>query len=177
VIVSRRRLMDVGLTFAAAILPAAAPPGKMVGPQLGDGFVPVREPGRPALRAAELQVGVAPVLAWPVDLKTGKVRNAPLSFSEVLVLRASAGGSTGTIVAFSAVCPHAGCTVSQWLAKTHRLRCPCHGSEFDLARGGMVLAGPAPVPLPTLPVRVVDTFVTVAGTFSAPPGGHTSRTM
>jgi thiosulfate dehydrogenase [quinone] large subunit len=56
-------------------------------------------------------------------------------------------------VAFSAVCTHAGCTVA--IAPDGRtFRCPCHGAVYDAATG-QVLAGPAPAPLPSVPVHVV----------------------
>jgi rieske iron-sulfur protein len=35
-----------------------------------------------------------------------------------------------------------------------QLACPCHGSVFDPARGAEVVAGPAPRPLPEIPVKV-----------------------
>jgi Rieske Fe-S protein len=44
----------------------------------------------------------------------------------------------GKVVAFSAVCPHQGCTVG--VAKP--LKCPCHGSAFNPATGALI-KGPA----------------------------------
>ncbi len=53
-------------------------------------------------------------------------------------------------VAFDAVCPHAGCTVAyQQAAKI--IACPCHGSEFDAATGGLI-RGPATRGLTPIPV-------------------------
>jgi Rieske Fe-S protein len=80
-------------------------------------------------------------------------------------------------VAFTAICPHAACIVSGWAAQTYLLHCPWQGAEYDPAKGRLVVAWPAPSPLPTLPVQVLDGVVTVAGPFSARPGGHASRTM
>jgi thiosulfate dehydrogenase [quinone] large subunit len=55
-----------------------------------------------------------------------------------------------TFVAFDAVCPHAGCTVAyQQSAKI--IACPCHGSEFDAATGGL-LRGPAQRGLTSIPI-------------------------
>jgi rieske iron-sulfur protein len=174
-IVSRREVMGSGLTAAAAVtLPAAAMPDRTAVPQLGDVFVSIADPGAP-LHAEAIQVGAAPVLAWPMDRKSGVVRDAA-RFNQVLLLRVATDTSY-EIVAFTAICPHAGCAVSGWIAQTAHLRCPCHGSEYDPAKNGIVVAGPSPLPLPTLPVQIVDGLVTVAGPFSAQPGGHTSRTM
>jgi nitrite reductase/ring-hydroxylating ferredoxin subunit len=58
---------------------------------------------------------------------------------------------SGDFVAYSAVCTHQGCTVAY---HGGQLACPCHGSVFNPARGAEVVAGPAPRPLPEIPVKV-----------------------
>jgi cytochrome b6-f complex iron-sulfur subunit len=58
---------------------------------------------------------------------------------------------SGNFVAYSAVCTHQGCTVAY---QNGQLACPCHGSVFDPANGAEVVAGPAPRPLPEIPVEV-----------------------
>jgi rieske iron-sulfur protein len=167
--------MDLGLMVAAAVtLPVAAMPDRTAGPQLGDIFVSTSNQSAP-LRAEAIRVGAAPVLAWPMDRESGVVRDGA-RFNQVLLLRVARKNSD-EIVAFTAICPHAGCTVSEWLAQTSHLHCPCHGSEYDPAKNGIVVAGPSPLPLPSLPVKIVGGLVTVTGPFSARPGGHTSRTM
>jgi Rieske Fe-S protein len=54
---------------------------------------------------------------------------------------------------FSAICTHQGCLVSA--VADGKITCPCHGSTFD-ANTGAVLGGPAPSPLATVPVKVVN---------------------
>jgi thiosulfate dehydrogenase [quinone] large subunit len=49
--------------------------------------------------------------------------------------------SSGTFVAFDAVCPHAGCTVG-YDPSAKVTTCPCHGSQFN-ASTGAVEVGPA----------------------------------
>jgi thiosulfate dehydrogenase [quinone] large subunit len=56
----------------------------------------------------------------------------------------------GTFLAYDAVCPHAGCTVG-YSAAAKLLVCPCHGSEFDVQTGN-VLVGPAPTGLSPIAV-------------------------
>jgi thiosulfate dehydrogenase (quinone) large subunit len=56
--------------------------------------------------------------------------------------------TSGTYVAFSAICTHAGCTVG-FDKSAERFVCPCHGSEFN-ATTGAVLQGPAELPLPRI---------------------------
>ena len=57
----------------------------------------------------------------------------------------------GEIVAYSAICTHAGCTVAY---RDSQLVCPCHGSIFDPANGAEVVTGPAQTPLPEIPIEV-----------------------
>jgi thiosulfate dehydrogenase [quinone] large subunit len=72
----------------------------------------------------------------------------PVSQDPGLVIQPSAG----QFVAYDALCPHAGCTV-QYASSNQVITCPCHGSEFDVATGA-VLVGPAQVGL--TPLTVTD---------------------
>jgi thiosulfate dehydrogenase [quinone] large subunit len=56
----------------------------------------------------------------------------------------------GKFVAFSAICTHEGCTVN-FDRSAEEFVCPCHGSIYN-ATTGAVLQGPAPSPLPSIPV-------------------------
>ncbi|MCS7160874.1 MAG: ubiquinol-cytochrome c reductase iron-sulfur subunit [Gemmatales bacterium] len=56
------------------------------------------------------------------------------------------------LVAFSAVCPHLGCSV-RYDAMDDRFSCPCHAGVFDLS--GQVVEGPPPRPMDRLQVRLV----------------------
>lgn len=58
--------------------------------------------------------------------------------------------SKSDVVCFSAICTHKGCTVEPAGKELH---CPCHGSRYS-ATTGKVLGGPAPKPLPKIPVQV-----------------------
>ncbi len=55
-------------------------------------------------------------------------------------------------VAFDAVCPHAGCTVS-YASGAGVIVCPCHGSEFN-SQTGAVEAGPSPTGLRSIPIAL-----------------------
>ena len=57
----------------------------------------------------------------------------------------------GEFVAFSSICTHQGCPVSDIANGT--INCACHGSQFSV-EDGSVVAGPAPSPLPPVEVTV-----------------------
>jgi ubiquinol-cytochrome c reductase iron-sulfur subunit len=57
-------------------------------------------------------------------------------------------------VAYSKVCTHAGCPVGLYQEQLYQLLCPCHQSLFDVLKGAQQVFGPAPRPLPQLPLRI-----------------------
>jgi ubiquinol-cytochrome c reductase iron-sulfur subunit len=59
-------------------------------------------------------------------------------------------------LAFSKVCTHAGCPVGLYMEVTQQLLCPCHQSLFDVLDGCEPVFGPAPRPLPQLPLYIDD---------------------
>lgn len=75
--------------------------------------------------------------------------------------------------AYSKVCTHAGCMVSE--EENGRLVCPCHFAEYDPRRGAEVVGGPAPRALPQLPITISsDGYLMATGGFEGPigPGGE-----
>ena len=82
-------------------------PNRTAGPQPGDGFVPVADPGGPVLRPEVIRRGAAPILVWLKDRKTGLVRDGA-RFNQVLLLRVlddAVNERTDKLVAFSAIFP------------------------------------------------------------------------
>jgi len=67
--------------------------------------------------------------------------------------------SDGTLKAFTAICPHQGCPVSE--VTDGEIVCPCHGSTFSIVDGA-VIQGPAPEGLAAEPIAVRDGTVTLA---------------
>jgi rieske iron-sulfur protein len=184
----RRQMLNLGL--AAVATPVASPAfaydfsprGASVavddflcfssGPREGSVINPV-----------DVVAGQAPITAWPMapDQKLVKygsrfnlvlvVRLDPKTLDEAESVRAADG-----IVAFSAICTHAACTVSGWLPDAQHFRCPCHLSEYDPKHGCEVVFGPAPRPLPALPLKIVDQSLRVASGFTDRVGGGASMT-
>jgi ubiquinol-cytochrome c reductase iron-sulfur subunit len=76
-----------------------------------------------------------------------------------------------TIVAYSKICTHVGCPVALYEQTTHHILCPCHQSTFDASHGASVIFGPAPRPLPQLPLMVDSNgFIAAASDFTQPVG-------
>lgn len=69
--------------------------------------------------------------------------------------------AAGQYKAFTAVCTHQGCTVSQ--VSNNQIMCPCHGSIFS-AKDGSVVNGPATSPLAAMTATVSGANVDVTGT-------------
>ena len=93
------------------------------------------------------------------------VRLDPAKLQEQTLSRAAQG-----VVAYSAVCTHAGCDGFGWVADKQTFKCPCHDSQFDPADAGKIADGPATRRLPALPLKIADGLVVVAGSFSARVG-------
>jgi ubiquinol-cytochrome c reductase iron-sulfur subunit len=75
------------------------------------------------------------------------------------------------IVCYSKICTHVGCPVALYEQTTHHILCPCHQSTFDAERGATVLFGPAPRPLPQLPLAVdAEGYLVANGDFNQPVG-------
>ncbi len=87
----------------------------------------------------------ANVLATTSEIPVG---SGKIFTAEKIVVTQSASGD---FKAFSAVCTHMGCIVSQIANGT--IDCPCHGSQYSI-KTGAVVAGPAPSPLPAASIKV-----------------------
>ncbi len=76
-----------------------------------------------------------------------------------------------SLVAYSAICTHLGCSVLPNLTEEGGILCPCHASLFDPAADAAVLSGPASRPLPALPLEIAaDGVIVAAGGFDGPVG-------
>ncbi len=57
-------------------------------------------------------------------------------------------------VAYSKLCTHLGCPVGLYEQQLEMLVCPCHQSMFNVTNGAIPNFGPAPRPLPQLPLYI-----------------------
>src|SRR5580700_2693859 len=93
------------------------------------------------IKPQDLKLGGPPVHAWPKDPKTSVVRSGS-RLNELLVVRLdpaelddeTRSHAADGIVAYSAICSHAGCPITGWLkgesGDNDVFKCFCHNSEF-----------------------------------------------
>jgi rieske iron-sulfur protein len=79
------------------------------------------------------------------------------------------------VVAYSDVCTHAGCSVSDSDTRAGSMKCPCHSGEYDPKRGCIVIGGPPPRPLAQLPIVQEGDNLVVADFFLQMPYPFTSE--
>jgi ubiquinol-cytochrome c reductase iron-sulfur subunit len=81
-------------------------------------------------------------------------------------------------VAYSKLCTHAGCPVGLYERELHLLVCPCHQSMFNIDDGAVPQFGPAPRPLPQLPLYIDSSgFLRAQAGYDQPVGpGYYERT-
>lgn len=95
---------------------------------------------------------------------------------ELLSERTVAGGAVDGWVAYSKICTHAGCSVGllgiddRPPDQTRQLVCPCHQSVFDPSDAAKPRGGPAPRPLPQLPLANEDGILVSTSDFDGPVG-------
>ncbi|QID19257.1 Rieske (2Fe-2S) protein [Nitrogeniibacter mangrovi] len=148
-------------------------------PQPGDRLAVFGDEGETLhpLDVADIKAGAKPLVVYPLDPATGTLRDGS-RLNRILLLRldpASLDDHTRAlaadgVVAYSAVCTHQGCDLSEYNPKEGVLFCFCHFSKFRPTRGGEVVSGPAPRSLPILPLRSDSGELVVADSFSARPG-------
>lgn len=170
--ISRRSLLaGAGGLAGAAVITAAATPLASLGPTLNPlhrtpwtrGIRLIDDSGHP-YRADEIQIGsfytALPEHGDPESFGAGVlVVRLPASFIHLPAAR-RAWAPQG-ILAYSKICPHAGCAISLYRYPTYAptsqepaFTCPCHYSTFLPGEGGRLVFGPAGRALPQLPLMI-----------------------
>lgn len=146
-------------------------------PQAGDWLVQVDDDAMKPLVAADFKIGDKPMVVFPCDPVTKTLRDGS-RLNRIVLVRLepatldapTAARAADGIVAYSAFCTHQGCDVSSWVAAEKVLLCFCHFSKFAPQQEAAVTGGPAPRPLPALPIKLQDDKLVIAGRFTAAPG-------
>jgi Rieske Fe-S protein len=164
-------------TVADAARPAVAASSPNDRPKEGDFLVAVDADQPVPLEAKDIALNAKPIRAWPMDPDGPVVRNGS-RLNRVVVVRLDPAALTGDtvqraaegVVAYSAICPHAGCEVSGWSEERALLECSCHYSHYDPSAGAAVIDGPTQRPLAALPLKIVDGKLVVAKPFTGRVG-------
>lgn len=168
--------------FSAELAAAASGDARKLPPQPGDLLAwPSSDFDDRLVTPAEIVAGAAPLLVYPRDPVSGVARERS-RLNQILLLRLDPGAldaATGKlavdgIVAYSGICTHAACGVSEWDAAAQRLICPCHSSAYDPHARAKVVNGPATRALPALPIAIADGRISVAGPFTGAVGAQTA---
>jgi ubiquinol-cytochrome c reductase iron-sulfur subunit len=170
IVVKRRRLLaglfglGAGIFGIVAIFPLLRSLGPLPGDTLdrtnwkrGERLVDID--GRP-INVADLAVGSI-MTVFPEGYESN---TQDQSQDQTVLIRASTqafttrpGRETWTpngYVAYSKLCTHLGCPVGLYEQELELLVCPCHQSMFNVLDGAVPEFGPAPRPLPQLPLMV-----------------------
>jgi rieske iron-sulfur protein len=138
-------------------------------PQEGDYLVAIDAANSDGLSPSNIG---GPTIAWPMEPAARLVRNGS-RLNKVLLVRLDPATLVGPtreraadgIVAYSAICPHAGCEVSGWIDDQKILECPCHNSKYNPREGAAIVDGPTTRGLAALPLKIIDNKLVVAKPF------------
>jgi len=166
----------LGASLASEAIPALAEPATER-PKEGDVLVSIARETTDALAPADIPIGGPPVLAWPMDPAGNTVRKDS-RLNRILLVRLDPSTLVGItkeraaegVVAYSAICPHAGCEVNVWAPEQQLLECSCHFSHYNPREAAAVIDGPTPRALAALPLKIVDGKLAVAKPFTGRVG-------
>ncbi|MHB8262556.1 MAG: Rieske 2Fe-2S domain-containing protein [Acidimicrobiales bacterium] len=108
------------------------------------------------IREDDLEVGGI-ITVFPPGYEGNAMDQTVLLRASISPFTTQPGRETWTprgYVAYSKVCTHAGCPVGLYQEQTQQLLCPCHQSLFNVLDGAQPVFGPAPRPLPQLPLMI-----------------------
>lgn len=143
-------------------------------PTTGDVLVRVDDPALKPLSPEDIPLASAQVMAWAMEPNDRIVRSGSrlnrlmlLRFDDTRLSATTRSRAAAGVVAYTAICTHTGCDVTDWLPEEGMLYCPCHFSKYDPKDGALVVDGPAPRPLPALPLTIAGGRLVVAAPFTA----------
>ena len=137
--VQRRTILQVsGLAAVGGLVAACGSSGEAVVATPAGPIAAASPSTAPSAVAATTGSGASGAIAAVADIPVG---GGLILANEAIVLTQP---TAGEVKAFSAVCTHQGCLVSEVV--DNEIICPCHGSRFS-GLDGAVITGPAQTPL------------------------------
>jgi rieske iron-sulfur protein len=164
---SRREVLAAASVLGVNAVALAEPADER--PKEGDYLVRIDAANLDGLSPGDI---AGPTIAWPMDPMAQLIRNGS-RLNKVLLVRLDPATLVGPtreraadgVVAYSAICPHAGCEVSGWIDDQKILECPCHNSKYDPREGAAIVDGPTTRGLAALPLKIIDNKLIVAKPF------------
>jgi ubiquinol-cytochrome c reductase iron-sulfur subunit len=168
VVVKRRRMLGGLLATGMGIfgVVAAFPLLRSLGPKPGSslfrtdwkkGSLLVDATGKPVHRS-DMQVGGL-LTVFPKGTENTATKEAVdqtvlirVQSTPLVTMKGRTDWAPDGYVAYSKVCTHLGCPVGLYEQELELLVCPCHQSMFNVRDGAFPQFGPAPRPLPQLPI-------------------------
>ncbi len=181
-LLQRRKILQ--LAGASTLLCCGASSGLSAADELpkaginaGDLLVAAKGDTSTPLKASDIKAGGKPLLVYPFDIDTKKPRSES-RLNKLLLVRVdpkdlseeARARSVDGVLAFSAVCTHQGCDVTEWKASEKTLLCFCHSSQFNPFNNGAVAVGPAAKALPSCSLVEKDGVLVLASGLNAKPG-------
>lgn len=161
----RRRVLGIGVGVGVGLTTMsvnAAKPPRSQRPQPGDQIV-FRFGDRvgQAVKPSDVPGGAELLQVISKDANTGVLRDGSrlngvnlVKVDENAVDEQTRPFVLEGVIAYSSVCTHQGCDLTQWVLDTTTFKCYCHYSEFDATKLGEPNHGPAKRRLAVLPLKL-----------------------
>lgn len=175
--IDRRAIIQGGLAVGASL----AAPGAALGqadpattrPRPGDYLVKDEDTSKKPLTPADIPLHKTIVSAWAVEPNENIVRKGSRLNGIILVRYENSELTPETlsraaegVVAYTQICTHNGCDVTDWIPAERVIQCGCHFTKYDPRDSARITEGPAPRPLPALPLKIVDGKLFVAAAYT-----------
>lgn len=164
--------IGVGLAVGSDLAWAQGDP-KTVRPRVGDLIIRDGDATKTPLTPKDIPLASEQIMAWSMDPTDRIVRDGSrlnglilLRFNPPDLAPETRARAADGVVAYTQICTHNGCDVIDWVAAEFMVQCGCHFTKYDPRDGAKIVDGPAPRPLPALPLEVADGKLTVARTFT-----------
>lgn len=89
------------------------------------------------------------------EMEYNPMKSVEFDGKQILVAKVA-----GNVFAIGNKCTHMGCKLSSGKLDAETVRCPCHGSVFNV-KTGEVVKGPAKNPVLTYPVKVENDEISI----------------
>jgi rieske iron-sulfur protein len=175
-VTGRREIVKVGLGLGVGLALAPAPvfaQAANMRPQVGDVIVRDGDASLTPLTPKDIPLRAEQIYAWPMEPGQKLVRKGSrlnglivLRFDPADLVQQTRDRSADGVVAYTAICTHNGCDVLDWVADKQFVQCACHFTMYNPRDAAKIIDGPAPRPLPALPLQVTDGKLTVARLFT-----------